>query len=157
MEKVRIHSEGFRNLFYLYHLSGCVGFIMLLLYVFLFAFGNISHNLLLACGVLMIAIPLTTAPPEIIVLLKERRIIFRCRLKSMEADFDDIHKITTCGNAIEISDCRNDVMIVIRQEQFKNIPLQELGNYLSELISGNTDINRVQYTSIWFGRCKVVG
>lgn len=157
MDKVRIHSKGFRNLFYLYHVSGGIGFMMLLLYIVLFAYGNVSHNLLLACGVLMIAIPLTTAPPEIIVLLKEKRMIFRCRLTSLEADFDDIHKIITCGNAIKISDVQNNAMIIIRQDQFKNIALQELCNYLSKLTSGNTDINRAQYTSIVFGKCKVVG
>lgn len=152
MDRVRIHSEGFRNLFYLSHLSGGIGLILLLIYISLSIFNSITYNLFLIYGILMIAIPLIAVPPEIIMLLKAKRIIFRHKLKCAVADFENIHKINTCRDIIEIKDFRNNTLIAIRQEHFKNIPLNELSNYIGKLLSANEDINYLKYTSIKFGK-----
>lgn len=154
MDKVRIHPNNFRNLFYIYHASGGIGFVLLVTYIFLLNFHNSSYVIMLVCGLLMIAIPLSTAPPEIIVNLEEQRIMFRKRLFSVSANFRYIHTINIIENVIEIADSCNKAMIVIRQQDFKNIPLYDLGNYISELISGNTDTNYTQYTSICFVKNK---
>lgn len=152
MNKVRIHSHNFRNLFFIYHLSGGIGFILLVTYIILHYFHNASYETMLMGGLLLIAIPLSAAPPEIIIHLEEHRIMFRKRLFSVSADFKNIHAINIHENGIEIADSCDKAMIVIKQQDFKNIPLQDLGNYIGKFITGNTDTNYMQYTSICFGK-----
>lgn len=155
MDKVRIHSNGFRKLFYAYHVSGGIGVILLVTYMFLLHFHYSSYEILVL-GILMIAIPLSAAPPEITIHLKEQRIMFRKRLFSVSADFKNIHAINILENGIEIADSCNKAMIVIRQQDFKNISPHDLGSYIGKFVSGNTDANYMQYTSICFGKCNVV-
>lgn len=152
MYKVRIHPNNFRNLFYIYHVSGAIGFILLVTYIFLLHFHNVSYEIMLVCGLLMIAIPISAAPPEIIIHLDEQRMMFRKRLFSVSADFGNIHTINILEHGIEIADSCNKAMIVIRQQDFKNIPPHDLGSYIGKLISGNTDTDYMQYTSICFGK-----
>lgn len=157
MDTVRIHSKGFRTLFYFYHLSGLTGLLILLVCFLLSIFGDGSYGLLAVCGMLMIAVPLTTAPPEIIVLLKERRLLFRRGLKCSDLDFKDIAAIKTAGDRIEIRDKADNVLMKISQAHFKNIRAAELCNYITGLITGGTDLDLMRYTSVRCGRHFTIG
>ena len=150
MDKVRIHSNNFRSLFYIYHVSGGIGCLLLLTYIIMLHFSNSTYEIMLVLGLLMIAIPLSSAPPEITISLEEQRIIFRKRLFSVSVDFANIHTINILDNEVEITDSCNNAMIVIRQQDFKNISPHDLGSYISKIISGNSDTNYMQYTSICF-------
>lgn len=153
MERVRIHSKGFRKLFYLYHLSGGLGLIMLLMALF----NHTPYSTLTACGVILIAIPLMMAPPEIIVNLKERRLIFRYKMKCLSVDFGDVYDINSDSGLIEVRNLMKRTVISIRQEHFKNIPLCDLKDYIKKLLSGSADINYRKYNSIKRGKCRMFG
>jgi hypothetical protein len=148
MEIIRVHPRGFRFLFFLYHGSAAMGLI-LLTGLFL---KIISYDISFIVGILMISIPFFLIPPELIILLKERKLIFRHGIKCSTISFSDISQIKTSASIIEIKNHEKSTLLTIQKEYFKNIDLQELSEYLRALIAGHQKVDPMRYTSVFFFR-----
>lgn len=151
MEIVRVHPKSFKFLFYLYHGSAAMGFLLLTGFIL----QIISHDISFVVGILMISVPFFLAPPELIILLKEQKLIFRHGVKCSTISFNDIFRIKTCACRIEIKNYEKKTLLSIHGEYFKNIDLQELSEYIRALMSGHQKVDPMRYTSVKFTGCKI--
>jgi hypothetical protein len=150
MENIRVHPKGFKFLFYLCHGSAAIGFIMLtgvLLQI-------IPTEDSLIIWLLMISIPFFVVPPELIILLKDQKLIFRNRMNYSMIPFKDISMVKASACSIEIKNHENNTLLEIHKKHFKNIDLLELSEYIRFLLSGNQKVDPMKYTSVKFTGCK---
>lgn len=152
MDIIRVHPKNFRFLFYLYHGSAAAGFIT----VVSFLLQIIPYDFYFIIGVLMIAIPFLLAPPELVILLKDHKLIFRHRTSCSTLSFKDILLVEASAYSVKIKDYKNSTLLEIHQKHFKNINLSELSEYLRDLLVGNKKVDPMRYTSVKFTEFKFV-
>lgn len=150
MEIIRVHPKSFKFLFYFYHGSAAMGFILLTG----FLLQIISCDISFIIGILMISIPFLLAPPELIILLKEQKLIYRHRINCSTIPFNDIFQIKTSACLLEIKNYEKSTLLKIHKKYFKNIDLPELSEYLRALLSGHQRVDPMRYTSVKFTGCK---
>lgn len=152
MDIIRVHPKDFKFLFYLYHGSAAVGFMLLAGCMFQIIPCNIS----LIVGVLMVAFPFFMVPPELLIHLKDRKLIFRYRFNCSTISFKDISRVEASGCAVNIKNHENKTLLKINKKHFKHINLSELSEYIRDLLSGHSKIDPMKYTAIKFRGCKLI-
>ena len=153
MGNIRVHSNGFRFLFFLYHGSAATGFLLLGGCLF----RLIPYDISILIGILMISIPFMMVPPELIVLLKEQKLIFRYRMNHVTVPFTDISHVEVSACSVVIKNRDNNPLLEIRKEHFKHINLFELSEYIRDLLSGDKKIDPVRFAAVQFNGCKFLG
>ena len=81
MQVIRIHSTGFRLLFFLYHAMAAAGFLLSTITLGMSTMQSYNHLLLLIAGVSMVVLPFFLAPPEIMLDVKEKKFVFRTGIR----------------------------------------------------------------------------
>jgi hypothetical protein len=152
MDIIRVHPKGFRFLFYLYHGSAAVGFVLIAGSVL----QIIPHDTIFIMGLLMISIPFFLIPPELIFLLEKKKLIFRHGFYCATIPFEDICKVETSVYSIEMKNLKNNTLIEIYKEHFKNIDLIELSKYIQVLLSGDQIVDPMKYTAVKFSGCGLL-
>jgi hypothetical protein len=150
MENIRVHPEGFKFLFFLYHGFAAAGFIL----VAGFLSQIIPYDISLIAGILMIAIPFLLVPPELIILLQDQKLIFRHRINFSTISFHDIARVEASASSVEIKNRENHTLMEIHKKHFKNIDLSELSEYIRDLLSGHRKVDPMKYTSVKFTGCR---
>lgn len=152
MDIIRVHPKNFKFLFYLYHGSAAVGFILIVSYLF----QIIPYDLFFIMGILMISIPFFLSPPELIILSKERKLVFRHRISCSTLPFKVISQVEASAYSVKIKDYENSTLLEIHKKHFKNINLAELSEYLRNLLFGHKKIDPMRYTSVNFTGFKFI-
>jgi hypothetical protein len=153
MEIVRVHPKGFKFFFYLYHGIAAVGFIL----TTGFLFQIIPYNSCFISGILMMSIPFLVVPPELTILLKDQKLIFRHRINCSTIAFEDISRVELSTCSVDLINCENNTLLKISSKYFKNIKLSELSEYIRGLLSGNREIDPARYAAVNFKGCKFIG
>jgi hypothetical protein len=152
IDTIRVHPKGFRFLFYLYHGSAAVGFVLIAGSVL----QIIPYDTIVILGLLMISIPFFLIPPELIFLLEKKKLIFRHGFYCATIPFKDIYKVETSVSSIEMKNLKNITLIEICKEHYKNIDLFELSNYIQVLLSGDQKVDPMKYTAVKFLGCGLL-
>lgn len=152
MDIIRVHPKNFKFKFYLYHVSATVGFIL----VAFFLLQIIPYEICFVIGFLMISIPFLLAPPELVILLKDRKLIFRHKISCSTLSFKDIFMVESSADSVKIKNYENSTLLEINKEHFKNINLAELSEYLIDLLFGSIKIDPMRFTSVKFTGFKFV-
>jgi hypothetical protein len=150
MENIRVHPKGFKFLFFLYHGSAAVGFIL----VTGFLLKVVPYDISFFIGILMISIPFLLVPPELIVVLKDQKLIFRHGINCTTIPFKNILQVKTSACSVKIKDFGNNTLLEIHKEHFKNINLSELSEYIVDLLSGRHETDNMKYSSVKFTGCR---
>ena len=152
MDTIRVHPKGFKFLFCLYHGSAAVGLAL----ITSFLLQIIAYDICFLIGTLMVSLPFFLAPPEIIFLIKDQKMIFRHRISCTTIAFSNISQIKTSARLIEIVNTETQTLLKINKEHFKNIDIRELSEYIKELLFANQEIDPMKYTSVKITECKFI-
>lgn len=153
MDTVRVHSKGFKFLFYFYH--GCCLAGVLLVTGLISPVLPDDYDALV--GFLMIVTPFFLAPPELIILFRERKVVFRRGLSSITLYFEDIAQIVGLAGCVEIKGRGGRTLLNISDVHFKKMNFFELAEYLEDLLSGRREVDYMKYTAVKFSGCKIIG
>lgn len=97
--------------------------------------------------------PFLLAPPELIILIRDQKMIFRHRINCKIISFKNISRVKTSECSIKIKNDENNTLLKIHKEHFKHIDLSELSDYIRTLLSGHQKVDPMRYTSVKFTGC----
>jgi hypothetical protein len=152
MDIIRVHPKNFKALFYLYHGSAAVGLILLAG----FMCRILPYNAGFIAGVLMVSIPFLMIPPELLIHIRDQKLIFRYRFNCSTISFKDISAVEASARSVVIKNHENLAILTIDHNYFKNIHPSDLSEYIRDLLSARRKTDPMKYTSVKYQGCRFI-